>query len=238
MLSKTFFRFTCRRVGESNLWLQRIPGDGNCLFGSLVNQILGIHPAESTFPVQVSQMRASIVEHLRRNFSRYWSFLVPFAEDAIKHGFVDVYDRVWQYLDLLSRDGTWGGEECISVAGELFDVCITVWDERSGQFREYSVDSPTARKVAVYYTGSHYDSVVFRTQTDLQDCAGSVDIPGARRMLKILPFFGNLSVYRSFLHQLRLVSDEKEANELRLVVLKLASFIPISSSGWFANYLA
>lgn len=227
----TYFRLLPRQIGEFSLWLQRIPGDGNCLFGSLVHQIMGIHPEESTFSAAVSQVRASIVVYLRNNFSRYWAYLVPFAEDFVKQDFVDVYDRVWKYLELLAQEGFWGGEDCISVACDLYNVSITVWDERTARIIEYPNKSLSARKIAMYYTGAHYDSVLFFARIDRQKPERSVDIPRAGHGLKVVPFYGQHAIYQSFLHQIGVPPDDSAVSALIAVIGKFSSLTSDSHSG-------
>lgn len=231
MMEEAGFRLLCRRIGAYDHWLQRIPGDGNCFFGSLVHQIHGVHPKEPSFSTEVIHMRASIVAYLRSNFSQYWTYLVPFAEDFVNHDYTDVYDRVWKYLELLSHDGFWGGEVCLTAACVLYNVKATVWEERTGHYREYPNASPSARGISLYYTGAHYDSLLFSARTDLRDLIDSVDIPRAGDMLRVVPFCGQFSVYQSFLHQMRVPQDESSSATLRSVVLKYLSFGPISHSG-------
>lgn len=236
MAFRESFRLVCREVGEYNLWVQCIPGDGSCLFGSLVHQVFGIHPAEKDFLFVASRMRESIVDHLRRNFSRYWEYLVPFAEDFVKDGYVDIYDRVWRYLELLSDNRFWGGEECLSVACELYDIIITVWDERSGRFMEYFGGSPMAKKVAICFSGVHYDSVLFASHTSFCDTNGSINIPRTSDMIRVQPFYGDVSVYQSFLHQLRIRQDDSEITILRSLLHGYNGRFPGAETGKFCDW--
>lgn len=225
MAPEKFFRLAHRQADGYDLWLQRIPGNGSCLFGSLVHQVLGIHPDEEIFLSTSLHVRALIVDHLRRNFARYYEYLVPFAEDFVRHGFVDEYDRVWKYLDLLSDSQFWGGEECLSVACELYGINITVWDERTGRLREYLNESPDARQIAVFYTGLHYDSVMFAAHMDNTDSFGAIDISSARQVLKVKPYYGQMAFYQSVLHQLGIIQDSATVATLRSAVLRYGSSI-------------
>lgn len=218
-----YFRLVRRQVCGYDLWLQPIPGNGSCLFGSIVHQVLGIHPDDEVFASTTLHVRALIVDHLRKNFARYFDYLIPFAEDFVEHGFVDEYDRVWQYLDLLADNRFWGGEECLSVACELYNISITVWDERIDRFREYSNGAPVARKVSIFYTGSHYDSVTFLSSCDNKKPSGSVDIPMTQHVLKVKPFYGQTAVYQSVLHQLGISQDDAIVATLCTAVVRRES---------------
>lgn len=212
----TRFQLAYRSMLGGKIWVQRIPGDGNCLYGSLVHQLWRIHPTDPRFSEAALQMRTVLVEFIR-NLPRYWDHLLPFAEDLIKSDCLDDYDRLRKYLTLLARDGIWGGEESLSAACEVFAVNIVVWQQCTGQPITYYSSQTSTTTVTLCYTGTHYDSVLWTTKVTLENETDVRLVDRGGEILKVTPFSGFPgSLYQAFLHQLHILPDEGALNILQL----------------------
>ena len=136
------------------LALQQLPqvGDGSCQFRSLSQQLFG----DAIYHVSI---RASIVDHMRQNIDMYLPFVLG------NPLFLDFED----FLEDLSKPGTWGGEETLAAAANLYRVTIVVFNsnEDGNYLQEYRPSSPgedpkkTAFLLYTAHPGSdigHYDA--------------------------------------------------------------------------------
>lgn len=161
-------------------------------------------------------MRTDLVEFIRNNLPRYWDHLLPFAEDLIKTDCLDNYDRLRKYIALLAHDGTWGGEESLSAACELFAVNIIVWQKCTGRSIAYFSSVASNKTISLLYTGAHYDSVLWTTQVALGNGADVLLEARGGEILKVTPFSGcPSSLYRAFLHQLHISPDNDALDTLQ-----------------------
>lgn len=208
-------RFDYRPMKEGGVWIQPIPGDGNCLYGSLVHQLWKINPTDPQFLSSAFQMRSILVEFIKNNLPRYWDHLLPFAEDFIKLDGLDDYHAVQKYVALLGCNGTWGGEESISAACEVFAVNVIVWQESTGQSLTYYASEASDKTITMLYTGAHYDSVLW-TSYAASTGAPNLLVSRGDAILSVTPFFGYPeSLYKSFLHQLQISPDENALETLK-----------------------
>jgi len=118
---------------------KKSPGDGNCLYHSLTDQInaLGIYDAYD----HVS-MRRSIVAHIYHNYDFYGNFLE---------------DKLVSKLRL----GKWGSHVDVSAAADLFNVQITVVKYNGEDVilpRHNNDDSVVGSIFLCFQSELHYDS--------------------------------------------------------------------------------
>ena len=140
------------------LWVQDIPGNGDCLFGSIVHQLYGLHPIDNLdlFESSTLRLRKQVVAYLREHIHEFYHFLLPFAGDHDPEG------TVMGFLDHLSKSGVWGGEETLYVICRKFNVNVEVWNSRSGRVLPYHcMDNVSVGTIRLLYTGVHYDSIVY-----------------------------------------------------------------------------
>lgn len=222
---KSYLQFSLQSFQpDCNLWIQKIPGDGNCLFGSLAHQLLDVHPLEETFFFVVAQLRASVVRFIREHLDRFQNYLIPFAEDYVDVS-LNAEEKVMRYLDLLSVNGTWGGEECISAVSELLSAAITVWDSRTCRRIEYlpaSIHHTAPKRANIYYNGTHYDSISWVSDLSLFSSESVVaSVETASKVFDVIRFDTHpYSLIKSFLHQLHIPCSESEAAMLHAALIK------------------
>lgn len=106
-------------------WLLCIPGDGDCLFGSLVHQMYGVTPKNRLFKPYSEQLREIAVREIRSRIEYYYESLVPYACEFVS-GAMSLDDRVQSYLEMLRSPGVWAGTECISAISNYFRVSIHI----------------------------------------------------------------------------------------------------------------
>ncbi|XP_058450789.1 uncharacterized protein LOC131430108 [Malaya genurostris] len=144
-------------------WVQCIPGDGNCLYGSLVHQIYGVSPDNTLFKRYIVQLRESVVSEIKRNLHLYYASLSINACEVIS-GNLSESQKVEEYLQQLLCSGFWGGEESLSAIANLHQMGITVYQENS-QFHFLPQSGVETSHCKVFFRGpgdikNHYDSVV------------------------------------------------------------------------------
>lgn len=116
-------------------WLMVIPGDGDCLFGSIVHQIYGMTPAHPLFKSYSHQIRITAVAEIRRNLPYYYDQVASHAADECLQAtdellqYLSVSDQVEWYLAKLETPGFWGGEESISALANHYQVIFTLHQE-------------------------------------------------------------------------------------------------------------
>lgn len=124
------------------LSLKQVPGDGNCLFRALGDQLDG--SAEDHL-----RHRQSVVDFIRRNREDF----EPFVEDD---------NSFSSHLASLEESGTFGGNDSIVAFARLHDLTVVLhqlnkplWQIHGG--RE---GRPGGREVHIsYHNGDHYNSV-------------------------------------------------------------------------------
>ncbi|XP_035697810.1 uncharacterized protein LOC118430883 [Branchiostoma floridae] len=142
------------RVCELGLTFRdEVPGDGNCMFHAVSDQVLRTEGRNITH----LQLREQAVTHLRRNpRNAHGDHLSNF-----------ILNQTWEeYLETMSRDGTWGdhvvlqamagmlGRDVIIVSSVEADNYVTVLQPQSGANPE------TARPLLLgHYAENHYASL-------------------------------------------------------------------------------
>ncbi|XP_023334471.1 OTU domain-containing protein 3 [Eurytemora carolleeae] len=145
-----------QQLSTLGLALRQIPGDGNCLFRALCDQIEGSSHNHFKHRENVVQY---MVEH-REDFE-------PFVEDDIS------FD---QHLRNLSEPGTFGGNDSIVAFARLHNLTVVIHqvDKPLWQIHGGRDGTPGFQEAHVsYHNGDHYNSV--RRSGDTS-CVGSAGI--------------------------------------------------------------
>ncbi|XP_071840986.1 OTU domain-containing protein 3-like isoform X2 [Apostichopus japonicus] len=122
------------------LKLRDIPGDGNCLFRALGDQVDG-HSRNHL------KHRAEAVQYIRE----HRDFFEPFMEDNIS------FDK---HISDLSNSGTYGGNDSIVAFARRQNVDVVIHQLNSPVWKVSGSDGPNARELHIaYHNGDHYSSV-------------------------------------------------------------------------------
>ncbi|ETN42130.1 uncharacterized protein HMPREF1541_04071 [Cyphellophora europaea CBS 101466] len=130
-----------------------IAGDGNCLFASLSDQLYGD-------PTRHPEIRTAIVEHLR-NFRPLFEGHVHkddvqqrrATRSAATIQSQESYDAFEDYLAVMSRPGTYGGEPELVAFCQIFDQDVTVHLPKIRHFD----------KESLFYTNEYRENKVLRS---------------------------------------------------------------------------
>ena len=137
-------------LNTMDMYIKQMPGDGSCLFHSLVDQLEGDIDQDNR-EFQASLLRQDIVEYIRRNRKEYETFVNNMYDNNL-----DSFDK---QLDALANNETWGGEECISAFVQLHNVTVVI--HQYGNLPKHF--EPNNKKGAstfhISYHGNHYNSV-------------------------------------------------------------------------------
>ncbi|XP_018020033.1 OTU domain-containing protein 3 [Hyalella azteca] len=142
-----------QQLAMLGLAMREIPGDGNCLFGALADQVDGSRATHF-------KHRKEIVAYMQNNRMHF----EPFVEDD-----VSFHD----HLRRLSEAGTFGGNECIVAFARLHNVMVVIHQLNTALWTicgsEDSESDPNLYEVHIsYHNGDHYNSV-----RRMGDCSNS-----------------------------------------------------------------
>ncbi|CAF0871382.1 unnamed protein product [Adineta ricciae] len=121
-----------------NLQLRNIVGDGNCLFRSFADQMDGDQHRHARY-------RQQICEYMRANREDFEPFIVDQPFDAFVHS--------------LSKDGTFGGNECLVAFSRLFDAKICIHQLNQPVWIVCFSEPPKHEIHISYHNYEHYSSV-------------------------------------------------------------------------------
>lgn len=99
------------QLEKIGLGLKEIPGDGNCLFRALADQLYGGQEGQKLH----GRLRNETVKYMLKNKEDFEPF---FASDE---GLT--FDR---HLDLLSEDGTYAGNDAIVAFSRRYEVVVVI----------------------------------------------------------------------------------------------------------------
>lgn len=137
-----------QQLATLGLAMREIPGDGNCLFGALADQMDGSRATHF-------KHRQQIVAYMRQNRLHF----EPFVEDD-----VSFHD----HMRRLSEVGTFGGNECIVAFARLHNVMVVIHQLNTALWKisgteESEGGGTTGMSLAEvhisYHNGDHYNSV-------------------------------------------------------------------------------
>ncbi|CAF1175029.1 unnamed protein product [Adineta steineri] len=121
-----------------NLQLRDIVGDGNCLFRSFADQMDGDQHRHASY-------RKKICDYMDNNREDFEPFIVDQTFDA--------------FVRSLSKDGTYGGNECIVAFSRLFDAKICIHQLNQPVWIVCFSDPPKHEIHISYHNYEHYSSV-------------------------------------------------------------------------------
>jgi len=130
------------QLGTMGLSLKQIPGDGNCLFRALGDQLDG-NAGEHL------HHRTSSVNYMRQHRDDF----EPFVEDDIS------FDA---HLASLAENGTFGGNDSIVAFARLHDVTVVIHQLNKPLWQIHGGvgGTPGSQEVHIsYHNGDHYNSV-------------------------------------------------------------------------------
>ncbi|KAL5015402.1 hypothetical protein ScPMuIL_009672 [Solemya velum] len=134
--------FPCfaKQLGKLNLQLRDIPGDGNCLFRALGDQIEG--HARNHFRHRMDMVKY-MSEH-RKDFE-------PFVEDDLSFE---------THLQNLKKLGTYAGNDAIVALARLHQVTVIIHQLGAPFIQIQGSADPNGRQIHIaYHNGDHYSSV-------------------------------------------------------------------------------
>ncbi|EXJ84448.1 hypothetical protein A1O3_05116 [Capronia epimyces CBS 606.96] len=152
---------------KMGMYQKQIAGDGNCLFASLSDQLYGT-------PVKHPEIRANIIEHMR-TFRPLFEHYVH-KDDVQQRRTLrsaklaapqDSEDSFEEYLALMSRSGTYGGEPELVAFCQVYNQDVTVHLPRIKNFERDSIS----------YTNEHREATVL--MPPLHICYGGDEVTRA-----------------------------------------------------------
>lgn len=219
----------------NRFWLVAAPGDGSCLFGSIVHLIYGMTPKHPLFGSYCLQTRLAAVSEIRNNIAYYYAQLVAHAAEEFRDYDWSSEYKVERYLENLETPGFWGGEESISALATHFQVAFVVHQEGGSkiEFKPAHSESNILPRYHLYYrvftppptTGSqveselpstaiaHYDSVLFLrdARSTLESISGEdVQLPSLSYPVRVKWFRGDDALLCSLVHQLTKADPSSE----------------------------
>ncbi|CAF2241926.1 unnamed protein product [Rotaria magnacalcarata] len=121
-----------------NLQLRHIIGDGNCLFRSFADQMDGDQHRHAYY-------REKICDYMRANRPDFEPFIVDESFDT--------------FIRSLSKDGTFGGNECLVAFSRLFDARICIHQLNQPVWMVCFFEPPQHEIHISYHDYEHYSSV-------------------------------------------------------------------------------
>ena len=137
---------------EHNFEIQKIPDDGNCLFGSFAHQVYGDFNLHEL-------LREKCCDYMELNSERFKLFIVE-----------DEYVNFAHYLNTMRTLRTWGGNIEITALSELYQRRVEIYAQETtprttfSDSVNYNNDFPPIR--LSFHNGNHYDSVVSENLND------------------------------------------------------------------------
>ena len=177
-------RWTCRglgtrayRSGDGNdLVVATIPGDGSCLFGSIVHQLFGLQPGTEEFKIQNAITRGKIADYIQLNFQSFRDHLVGILGERepdydmflFYSGSGNVVtDPVTAFntfvTDLRDKPNFFGSGECLLAAAEVFKIKIILHQRRDPCIPVIPDSGEYHAAINIFFHGmdmKHYDSVI------------------------------------------------------------------------------
>ncbi|KAH0844425.1 hypothetical protein AYO21_00893 [Fonsecaea monophora] len=158
-------------LAKMGMYQKQIAGDGNCLFASLSDQLYGT-------PAKHPEIRASIIDHMRTYRPLFEQYVHKddvqqrrTLRSATLASRQEPEDAFEEYLSLMSRSGTYGGEPELVAFCQVFDQDVTVHLPRIQNFdrdsilytNEHRGDPASVPPLHICYGGdevtrAHYDS--------------------------------------------------------------------------------
>lgn len=152
----------------------QIPPDGNCVFAAVTHQLYGAKIGSPEHQEKTHELRIKVVDYIRNNIPRY-SF-------PLKGRIYEIYgkieknllsERVDQYLNMLTKDGYWSGNESILAICDMLQKNMIIFNEKSAANMPINFDTSKKETIMLVFrlknqtsenpsntNRNHYDSVV------------------------------------------------------------------------------
>lgn len=156
------------------LTVAKIPGDGNCLFGSIAHQLYRYPINSSQHKSATKALRAEVVDYILDNFSSF-EFALQDRVFEINHNrkkdIENLQSEFKFYVPyVLSKDRQWAGHESVQAISNKYEVnIITFYEDGNSCVLHTNIHKQFERTIAIVYrvghseNGSeirnHYDSV-------------------------------------------------------------------------------
>lgn len=128
------------QLNKLGLQLRSIPGDGNCLFRALGDQLDGSERSHY-------KHRLDVVKFMSENRADF----EPFVEDDIP------FER---HVECLGCPGTYAGNDAIVAFARLHQLTVVIHQLNSPIWEINGTDKPNSKQVHIsYHNGDHYSSV-------------------------------------------------------------------------------
>eukprot|EP01086_Lenisia_limosa_P004300 TRINITY_DN1944_c0_g1_i1.p1 TRINITY_DN1944_c0_g1~~TRINITY_DN1944_c0_g1_i1.p1 ORF type:complete len:288 (+),score=38.93 TRINITY_DN1944_c0_g1_i1:40-903(+) len=139
-LSAGDFKSFNGQLAPLGLKLRDMIGDGNCLFRSAADQLIGnAH--------QHSEVRAAVVTHMVRMPDLY----APFVGDDMP------FD---EYIGEMKENGAWGGQIELTAISRLYSAVIIIHQLNEPNFAMQVCESPKCTIHLAFHDEGHYSSVI------------------------------------------------------------------------------
>lgn len=136
-------------------------------FGAIIHQLYCVSPSHAHFGDYRSQLREATVTELQSRLDFYVDYLAVSAEEVIKDC-VPVGTKIDRFLEVLSSNGFWGGEEALAAICNIHQVAITVHQKNGtieftptiSNLRSWPALNIFYRSIPGFVEKTHYNSVV------------------------------------------------------------------------------
>ena len=105
-------KITEERVERSGLKIVKVEGDGNCLFRAVSQQLINNDYSKKNYSIE--KLRKKTVKYIKENSDKLWD------EGKVDQEYID------NYIQNMSKDGTWGTDLEIRVLSRILKINIFV----------------------------------------------------------------------------------------------------------------
>ena len=109
-----------------DFYIVRVPRDGNCLFSSLTTQLLSTRYWCSEHVEFTKCLRKDACKYIQENLEMYRVSIIESAREKWPE-LSDEDQLINLFLNDLSLDGTWGGEEILQATSSIYNIRIEVY---------------------------------------------------------------------------------------------------------------
>lgn len=165
--------------------VQRIAGDGNCLFGAIAHQIFQYDVRSTMHGAMTRTLREMAVEYLHTNFANedirtLIQLRVNDEFPSVKEN--DEFVTYTNFLSILHMDGVFGASESLLALAAVFNCQIKIMRENGYSTTVVSTENHANLRIQIVYRGNvndwnHYDSFVKYTGSDNDNMSTQRDEP-------------------------------------------------------------
>lgn len=165
-----------------DLKIVKVKKDGNCIFSAMVHQLYKTNINSENHSILTNKMRANIISFITNNIPLFKTELETRIYAIIeKKGIQNMDEEIQKFLEVLSKDGIWGGAESLKAVQHSENCNILIINE-SGEFYfafpfdesankvlilAYRLSNNESDKNTTTVERNHYDSVVHIEPNDV-----------------------------------------------------------------------